>query len=63
MPLAGAAAADSASFTSGFAHNVGRLRRFALRAPRSYPKIPLAPFPVERSSVFFILVQEKEGCT
>jgi hypothetical protein len=53
----------AASSVSGFARNVGRLRRFALHGSPGYSKIPGACFPVERSRVFFIRVQEKEGCT
>ena len=53
----------SASLGSGFAHNVGRLRAFALRPPGACPKIPPATFPVERSGDFFIQVQKKKGST
>jgi hypothetical protein len=61
--LAGASAGAPASLASGFANNVGRLRGDALRTPHRSPKISLASFPGEHSSVFFIQVQEKEGCT
>src|SRR5205814_3844052 len=60
-PHAGAGTHHSASLGSGFVLNVGRLRAGALRVPGAYPKMPPATFPVERSGVFFIQVQEKEG--
>jgi hypothetical protein len=52
-----------ASLNSGFALNVGRLHAAALHAPGCSPKISPASFPVERSSVFFIRLQEKDGPT